>query len=98
MSRMIAVNLCEAILELGKDLVVVEISHEVIEAACKTFPNFVFDAVATILSDVLQYPLSKIFLRHRLLGHTHHRDLLPEQSHPGQAVQRGDRYVRRDTP
>src|SRR6266851_8151842 len=51
--RMIAVNLCEAILELGKDLVVVEISHEVIEAACKTFPNFVFDTVATIFSDVL---------------------------------------------
>src|SRR5580698_3445848 len=79
MSRMIAVDLSQAIFDLRIDLVVAEITGKIIEAARKTFPEGVLDAVAAILFNVVLDPLAEILVRHLRPGHAQHREFLREQ-------------------
>src|SRR5258708_10279098 len=58
-SRMVAVDLCQAVLDLEKDLVIVEVAGQVVEAAGKTLPCSILDAKPPVLSDLFQKPLFK---------------------------------------
>ena len=79
MSRVISIDLREAVFNLRVEFVVAEIAGEIVEAFGERVPGSGVDAVAAILFNVVVNALAEIFVAHVGAGHAQHGKFFRQQ-------------------
>ena len=88
LSRVIAINLSQEILQLRIKILVVEITLEIIEAAREDLPQSGVNLFLAIFFDFLQDLLAEVFIRHWRTCHSYYREFLGKQVCLGKIVKR----------